>query len=210
MIDISKRSYSGAILKFALFLTLARVALLPVFLVVYLFYPQMGLSLVAMPYVLLGILLLCELSDIFDGVVARRSKQVTNLGKVLDPMADSIVRLSILLTFTQGIVKLPLLLVLIFVFRDAVISTLRTLCALSGTALAARWSGKVKAVLQAVAIFMILILMIPYSMGLIDLEALRNASFYVVLLTALYTLFSGIEYIYVHRSAIRIAFVSQP
>ena len=144
----------GAILKLALFLTLARIALLPLFLVIYLFYPSMGISLIAVPYILLGILLLCELSDIFDGVAARRSNQVTNLGKILDPMADSIVRLSILLTFTQGIVKVPLLLILIFVCRDAVISTLRTLCALNGTALAARWSGKVKAVMQAIAIFM--------------------------------------------------------
>jgi len=200
----------GAILKLALFLTLARIALLPLFLVIYLFYPSMGISLIAVPYILLGILLLCELSDIFDGVAARRSNQVTNLGKILDPMADSIVRLSILLTFTQGIVKVPLLLVLIFVCRDAVISTLRTLCALNGTALAARWSGKVKAVMQAIAIFMILILMIPYSMGLIDLSTLRDSSFYIVLLTAAYTVFSGIEYIYVHRSFIKKAFVSQP
>jgi CDP-diacylglycerol--glycerol-3-phosphate 3-phosphatidyltransferase len=170
----------------------------------------MGISLIAVPYILLGILLLCELSDIFDGVAARRSNQVTNLGKILDPMADSIVRLSILLTFTQGIVKVPLLLILIFVCRDAVISTLRTLCALNGTALAARWSGKVKAVMQAIAIFMILILMIPYSMGLIDLSTLRDSSFYIVLLTAAYTVFSGVEYIYVHRLFIKKAFVSQP
>jgi len=200
----------GAILKLALFLTLARIALLPLFLVIYLFYPSMGISLIAVPYILLGILLLCELSDIFDGVAARRSNQVTNLGKILDPMADSIVRLSILLTFTQGIVKVPLLLILIFVCRDAVISTLRTLCALNGTALAARWSGKVKAVMQAIAIFMILILMIPYSMGLIDLSTLRDSSFYIVLLTAAYTVFSGVEYIYVHRLFIKKAFVSQP
>lgn len=200
----------GAVLKLALFLTLARIALLPLFLVVYLFYPSLGMSLVAVPYTLLGILLLCELSDIFDGVAARRSNQVTNLGKILDPMADSIVRLSILLTFTHGIIKLPLLLVLVFVCRDAVISTLRTLCALHGTALAARLSGKVKAVLQAVAIFMILLLMIPYTMGLIDLNTLRESSFYIVLLTAAYTVFSGIEYMYVHRSFIKKAFVSQP
>ncbi len=170
----------------------------------------MGLTLLTVPYALLSILLLCELSDIFDGVAARRAKQVTNLGKILDPMADSIVRLSILLTFTQGIIKLPLLLVLVFVCRDAVISTLRTLCALNGTALAARWSGKVKAVLQAVAIFAILILMVPYSLGIIDLATLRTSSFYIVLLTAAYTVFSGIEYIYVHRSFIKQAFVTQP
>lgn len=170
----------------------------------------MGIPFVAVPYLLLFLLLLCELSDIFDGIAARRSKQVTNLGKVLDPMADSIVRTSILLTFTQGVVGLPILLILIFVCRDAVISTLRTLCALGGRALAARWSGKVKAVIQAIAVFAIILLMIPYSLNFIDLESLREWSFYIVLVTALYTIFSGGEYIYVHRLDIKKALVSRP
>jgi CDP-diacylglycerol--glycerol-3-phosphate 3-phosphatidyltransferase len=90
-----------------------------------------------------------------------------------------------------------------------VISTLRTLCALHGTALAARWSGKIKAVLQAISIFAILLLIIPYSMGLIDLSVLREASFYIVLLTAAYTVFSGVEYIYVHRNYIKKALTVQ-
>ena len=163
----------------------------------------MGIPLVVMPYILLALLCICELSDVFDGFVARRKKQVTELGKILDPMADSIVRLSLFLCFTQGIVKLPLLIVLIFVVRDAVISTLRTLCALRGTALAARPSGKLKAVLQAIAIFIILLMMIPYTMGYISLHTLRVTSLWVVLATAIYTVISGIEYIWVYRSYIR-------
>src|SRR3990167_3471693 len=138
-------------MKGALVLTLARLVICPIFLVVYLFYPSLGLSMFSMGIVLLVLLTLCELSDAFDGVLARRSNQVTVLGKILDPMADSVVRISILLAFTQGLVKLPLLLVLVFVFRDALISMLRTLCALKGKALAARTSGKLKAILQGVS-----------------------------------------------------------
>jgi len=191
------------VVKAALFLTLARIALCPIFLFIYLFYERLEISLSVMPYMLLFILLLCELSDIFDGVMARRSNQVTELGKILDPMADSIVRLSILLTFTQGIVKLPLFLVLVFVARDAMISTLRTLCALHGKALAARFSGKVKAVIQAIAIFAIVSLMIPYSQDLISLEVFRTSCFWVVFLTACYTLVSGFEYLWTHRGYIK-------
>lgn len=191
------------LVKAALILTLGRVVLCPVFLVVYLFYAKMGIPFVVMPYILLFIVLMCELSDVFDGVIARKKKAVTELGKVLDPMADSIVKLSIFLSFTQGCIKLPLLLVLAFVVRDAVISTLRTLCALRGTALAARPSGKLKTILQAVAIFLILILMIPYSLGFISLTFLRETSFWVVLVTACYAVASGIEYIWVYRNYIR-------
>ena len=190
-------------MKAALILTLSRIVICPIFLVVYLYYPRMGIPLTVTPYILLFLLLICELSDIFDGVVARRQKQVTELGKILDPMADSIVRISLFLCFTQGVIQLPLLIVLIFVVRDAVISTLRTLCALRGTALSARMSGKLKAVLQAVAIFIILLLMIPFTLGYVSLEMLQTVSLWVVFVTAIYTVISGFEYIWTYRSFIR-------
>jgi CDP-diacylglycerol--glycerol-3-phosphate 3-phosphatidyltransferase len=186
-----------------LILTLSRIALCPLFLIIYLFYEKIGISLLSLPYILLAIVTILELSDIFDGVIARKTNQVTNLGKILDPMADSIVRLSVLLTFTQGLIKLPMLLSLIFVFREIIISTLRTLCALNGHALAARLSGKLKAILQAVAIIFIIILMIPYSLGWISLSLLRSISLWTVTVTAIYTILSGLEYLYIHRSDIK-------
>lgn len=194
-------------MRVALLLTLIRIFLCPIFLVVYLFHAKFGISVTALPYFLLFIVILCELSDVFDGVVARKRQEVTQLGKILDPMADSIVRLSVFLSFTQGIIKLPILLVLVFVCRDAVISTLRTLCALRGTALAARVSGKVKAILQAVAIFSILLLMIPFSLGIISLASLQLMSFWIVATTAIYTVLSGFEYMWVYRGYIQDAFV---
>src|SRR5205085_953924 len=102
----------------------------------------------ALPFVLLALVIVAELTDLFDGMAARRRNQVTELGKILDPMADSIFRLSVFLAFTQGIVALPLWLVLLFFYRDSIISMLRTICALRGFTLAARFSGKVKAVVQ--------------------------------------------------------------
>ncbi|MCH9620909.1 MAG: CDP-diacylglycerol--glycerol-3-phosphate 3-phosphatidyltransferase [Chlamydiia bacterium] len=186
-----------------LIITLSRIALLPIFLSVYMFYQQMGISLIFLPYILLFIVAVLEFTDIADGAVARRTNQVTDLGKILDPMADTIVRLSILLSFTQGIIKLPLLLCLLFVFREIIISTLRTLCALNGQALAARMSGKIKAVIQAVAVIIIILSIIPYSLGLISLEMLQTISFWTVAFAAFYTLLSGFEYLYIHRNDIK-------
>lgn len=194
-------------MKGALILTLGRLVICPIFLIVYLFYQSFGLTIFSMSIVLLFLLTLCELSDAFDGVLARRSNQVTQLGKILDPMADSIVRISVLLVFTQGIIKLPVLLVLVFVFRDAIISMLRTLCALSGKALAARKSGKLKAILQAVSIYVLVCLMLIHAGGWISLSLLRSASFWVVAVTALYTVISGIEYLWTCRKYIREAWV---
>lgn len=187
----------------ALYFTLTRLLVGPIFLIVYLYYEQFGIKLLVLPYLLLGLLAISELSDLFDGFFARKKNQVTELGKLLDPMADSIFRLSVFLSFTQGVVKLPLLLVLIFLYRDSIISTLRTLCALRGVALGARLSGKIKAVLQAVTTLFILVLMIPYTLGVLDLKLFRLISFFSVLLTCIYTLYSGVEYIYANRSYIK-------
>jgi CDP-diacylglycerol--glycerol-3-phosphate 3-phosphatidyltransferase len=186
-------------LTLAHWFTFGRILLSPIFVVVYFYYASLGISLLALPYVLIAIAALSELSDLFDGFFARKRNQVTDLGKLIDPMADSIFRLSVFLSFTEGIIQLPLLLVLVLFYRDSIISTLRTVCALRGMALGARLSGKIKAVLQGVAVFFILALMIPWSLGYVDFGFLRAASFYTVLLTAVYTLYTGCEYIYVNR-----------
>lgn len=194
-------------MRIALYFTLVRLLLSPIFLIVYLYCQELGISFFVLPYILLLLLALSELSDLFDGFFARRKNQVTELGKILDPMADSIFRLSVFLAFTQGVIQLPLLLVLFFLYRDSMISTLRTLCALRGVALGARLSGKIKAVLQAIVAFFILILMIFYSHGFLSLYGLQEISFIAVLIACLYTVFSGIEYIYANRLYIKKAFV---
>lgn len=193
-------------LNFPLVLTLSRILLGPLFLVIYLYHEQMGISFVSVPYVLLGLAVLSELSDVFDGLIARRRNKVTDLGKLLDPMADTIFRLSVLLAFTQGAIQLPVVVVILFFYREMIIATLRTLCALKGVALAARLSGKVKAVIQAVVGFFILILMIPYSQGCLALSDLQAISFVSVLISAIYTLYSGVEYIYANLKHLRKAF----
>lgn len=195
-------------LKLPLFLTIGRIFISPIFLIFYLKYQQLGITLHALPFVLIFLLVLSELSDFFDGFLARRFNLVTELGKILDPMADSITRLTILLTFTQGFIRLPLLLVFAFVYRDAMISTLRTVCAFRGVTLAARTSGKIKAVLQASSIFAILILMIPYAWGSLSLLQLQNISLIIVSAAAVYTVFAGGEYIWANRSYIRQAWQS--
>ena len=194
-------------MNLALALTIGRILLSPIFLIIYLYHTQLGISLLALPFILIGLVGIAELTDLFDGMAARWKNQVTELGKLLDPMADSIFRLSVFLALTQGVINLPLSLVLFFFYRDSVISLLRTVCALRGYALAARFSGKVKAVVQGVAAFIILCLMIPYALGLLPLSMLRDLSFYVVLGAVIYSVFSGIEYHYANQSYIKKALV---
>ncbi len=181
------------------FLTILRLLISPFFLLIYIYPKYFYVTPFTLPFVLLFLFLVMELSDLFDGYVARKYDQVTDLGKLLDPMADSITRTSAFLTFTQAPVHLPILFVFIFLYRDSVVSTLRTICALRGYALAARSSGKIKAVIQAVAIFVILAAMIPHSLGGISDFTLNALATVVAGVAALYSMYSGVEYIVVNR-----------
>lgn len=190
-------------MNIALLFTISRIFISPFFPVLYLGYDWFGIPLVWLPILLLSLLIICECSDLFDGFLARRRNQVTELGKVLDPMADTVTHISLFLTFTKGIVELPLLLVFIFLYRELFIGTLRTLCALRGVALAARFSGKVKAVIQACAAFLILIFMIPYTQGWLSLELFRQLSLFFASIAALYTVISVGDYILANRIYIK-------
>jgi CDP-diacylglycerol--glycerol-3-phosphate 3-phosphatidyltransferase len=186
-------------MSIAHYFTLLRVIIGPIFLFVYLQYEMLHISLVTLPYILLILLGISEFTDACDGYLARRYNQVTDLGKILDPMADSIYRISVFLTFTLPPINLPMILIFIFLYRDSAISTLRTICALKGFALAARPSGKLKAAIQALAACVVILLLIPYSLGRLFPDALHFISTSIVSVAAIYTLFSGIDYIYANR-----------
>ncbi len=183
--------------------TSLRIFISPLFPILYLGSKTLGISEALLPYILLACLIVSEISDVLDGFLARKHNQVTDLGKVLDPMADSMTHISLFLAFTQGIVQLPMLWVLIFFYRELFIGTLRTLCALRGVALAARTSGKIKAIIQAVAAFAIIILMIPYSHGYLSLGQLQQWSLWIVSAAAIYTAISAIDYFYSNRLYIK-------
>jgi len=105
-------------MNIANYITLLRIVVIPLFPLIYLKYSFFKINVLWMPYILLFILLFCELTDLIDGFVARKKNKVTELGKIIDPMADSITNISVLFTFTQSWVSLPLLLVFVFLYRE--------------------------------------------------------------------------------------------
>ncbi|MFI0434974.1 MAG: CDP-diacylglycerol--glycerol-3-phosphate 3-phosphatidyltransferase [Parachlamydiaceae bacterium] len=189
-------------LSLANYLTLIRLFIGPMFLLLYLNHENLHVSLTLLPYLLLFLFVISEISDVLDGYLARKYNEVTDLGKILDPMADSIYRISLFLTFTLPPVSLPMIYVFVLLYRDLMISTLRTICALKGIALAARTSGKIKAVIQAISAFMIILLLIPYSNHSLSLQNLHEGSTVIICLTSIYTFFSGIDYLYANRKYI--------
>ena len=196
-----------SVLTVANIITLVRVFVSPVYLLLYLEYAAFGISETALPYLLLVLLTALETSDALDGYLARRLNQVTDLGKLLDPMADSISRISIFLAFTQPPVSLPLIIVFIFIYRDSVVSTLRTICALRGYTLAARTSGKIKSVIQGISAAVVTLLLIPHSLGYLSTESLRTSATAIAFGAALYALYSGVEYLWANFHFVRHAII---
>jgi CDP-diacylglycerol--glycerol-3-phosphate 3-phosphatidyltransferase len=140
--------------RLANILTLSRIALAPVFVWAFLAghgpghlpWAQWTAFLVAVSF---------ELTDAFDGWVARKRNEVSDFGKILDPVADSISRFTVFLCFLS-VGYADVWSVAVIFWRDAVVGMLRVLSGQQGIVLAARTWGKAKAVVQAVAILSIL------------------------------------------------------
>lgn len=181
------------------YLTSLRILISPLFLMLYCTYKDLGISSITLPWLLLVFIIIAEISDMCDGYLARKYNQVTDLGKILDPMADSIYRISVFLTFTRPPISIPIWIVFAFIYRDTLISGIRTVCALKGFALAARVSGKIKAIIQGVAAILVIVLLILESYGLVSPQELTSYSTMIVGFTAIYALLSSVDYIVANR-----------
>ena len=105
----------------------------------------------------LVIAILFEVTDMLDGYIARRYKQITAFGKILDPFADSISRFTVFLCFlVQGWAHIGMIM-LIF-YRDCLVQFIRVHAASGNIIVAARTSGKAKAIVQGTVIIVILLL----------------------------------------------------
>lgn len=97
------------------------------------------------------------LSDLFDGIIARRQRLITNFGILMDPLADKIMVCSAFIAFV-GMNWMPAWMVVIIVARELAITGLRLLGAAKSVVLAAEGYGKHKTISQIVAIISILVL----------------------------------------------------
>jgi len=130
-------------------LTVLRLIMAPLFFVAFHLPIWFGNGLALWSVILLvGIYILSELSDLFDGLIARKYDMVTDLGKVMDPFADTLSRLTYFVCFV-GVGLMPAWAFVIIMWREFSIVFLRMLMMGKGTAVAANIWGKSKAVLYA-------------------------------------------------------------
>ncbi len=161
-------------------LTLLRIIMIPVIMAaLYLEFPFHKI-------VALTVFILACVTDFIDGFVARSFNQVTDIGKFMDPLADKLLVISVMLYFVEA-GQMAAWALLIVLTREFAVSGLRMVAAPKGIVIAAAWSGKIK---TASTMVCICIMMLPVP------QVWNTICVAVILIT---TVVSGVEYFIKNR-----------
>lgn len=141
---------------------------------------------------------IASLTDMLDGKIARSRNLVTNLGKFLDPIADKMLVISVLIALVQTN-RIHAIVTVIIILREFMVTGIRLLASDHGVVISASNLGKAKTVTQIIAIIWIMLesTLIKIS-GLIpaDLEtAIVWIGNFAVFIAVVMTLVSGYDYL---------------
>ena len=159
-------------------LTIARIIAVPFFIAAY--YLEWHL-------VAFLIFIAASFTDMLDGKIARKYNLVTNFGKIMDPLADKVLVYSAFCLMVPD--PVPGWMLIIILAREFLVAGVRTVAASEGIVIAAAMSGKIKTVLQMVAVCMLLIAPVINTSWFLILGK-------IVLWAALVmTVISGVQYV---------------
>src|SRR5262250_2043421 len=140
-------------------LTLSRIFIVPILVVVLL--TPLSQSLGIPPHILgVAIFAAAALTDFFDGRIARSRKQVSKLGKLLDPIADKLLISAALIALVENHLA-PAWAVVIIVGREFAVTGLRSIAATEGVIISASKMGKFKMVAQVVTVGLLILSISP-------------------------------------------------
>lgn len=138
--------------------------------------------------VALAIFIIAAITDKIDGIWARKSHTVTDLGAFLDPLADKmLVNLAFLVLVYLDVV--PLWVFAVILVRDFAVDGMRMMVARTGITIAASFYGKLKTTMQMIAL---IILLLNLTVNLDFFTILGNIALYLALIL---TVFSGTDYL---------------
>ncbi len=131
-------------------LTFARILLIPVFVMLLIDpTPDRALS-AAIVFVVAAV------TDLLDGYVARKTGQITKLGRLLDPIADKLLVLSALILLVQ-VDRVSALVAILIIAREVAVTGIRAIAASEGLIMSAEVTGKYKMALQVIAIVLLIL-----------------------------------------------------
>lgn len=164
-------------------LTVLRIILIPLFVCFLLVKIPYGTYLAAF------IFILAALTDSLDGYLARRWRQITKLGIILDPLADKLLITAALISLVQ-LHQIAGWIAIIIIGREFAVSGLRAVKAEEGIIIPASIWGKLKTITQVVAVLLVILQKhyLPFTK-----VPLGDWAMYIAVII---TLVSGAEYFY--------------
>jgi CDP-diacylglycerol--glycerol-3-phosphate 3-phosphatidyltransferase len=189
--------------------TLLRVMFIPVFLVVLLgewpsFIPAPAGWLAMQPWIAALVFALVAATDAVDGYLARSRNEVTTFGKFVDPLADKLLVTAALVALVD-LNRLPSWIALVIISRELIVSGLRMVAVAEGKVIAASWYGKVKTILQIIAIVGFIVMGSPLldDIGGTGFGRLFTGLAWIIMAAAIIvTLLSMVDYFYHARDII--------
>jgi CDP-diacylglycerol--glycerol-3-phosphate 3-phosphatidyltransferase len=172
-------------------LTLSRVFLAPLFLVAFISDSSYGKIIATLIF---GV---AAFTDYLDGAVARKYGEVTDLGNMLDPLADKALTGMAFVAF-WWVDVMPLWMVIVIILRDFLTTALRSFMADEGHPLVTSRSAKAKTMVQMVVICGLLLVA-----SLIPDQLLSPIIWWVLFLLTGFTTYTFVEYVVKNRSQLR-------
>lgn len=167
-------------------LSIARVGLIPVCIV----FMYIGAEWAQVAALL--VFIVAAVTDFLDGNIARKRNIITNFGKFIDPLADKILVLSMLVMLVWKGDFWPWALIIILT-RELAVDGLRMLCASKGLVLAAAPLGKIKTTVQMLTIVAAMLQPLYFPNSWVTPA--------MTVLTLIFTLWSGIDYFIKNKGA---------
>lgn len=141
------------------------------------------------------IFIIAASTDGIDGYIARKHNLVTNLGKLLDPLADKLLVGSVLIALA-AMGKCDSWIVIVIIAREFAVTGLREVALLEGSVIAASNWGKIKTITQIIAISALLLNNFPFEWLHIPFDVIA------IWIAALITIYSGIDYFVKNKSVL--------
>ncbi len=161
-------------------LTILRVLLIPVFVVLLLadFWGKW------LDYLALAVFIIASLTDMLDGMIARKYNLITNFGKFMDPLADKLLVCSAMICLLD-LGRIPAWVVIVIIAREFIISGFRLVASDKGVVIAAGYIGKAKTVFQMIMIMLMIL----------DIEQIQLFTDIVMYIAVALTIISLVDYI---------------
>ncbi len=131
---------------------------------------------------------IAAITDILDGYIARKYNLESTFGKLIDPLADKLLIISVLIILVK-LHRIPVIFPLIIIAREFVITGLRAVASSQGIIIQASQFGKDKTFFQTVSLTCLLI-----YYPLFGINSYSIGIFFIIIAT-FYTVFSGIKYL---------------